>query len=198
MEVTLSGGKAFCHDHAQIRVIGSKKDVEKAVALVKAIPDLENIPFEYTSRKILQQLVEDNSLKAYISFDGNDIVNSKLILVNLKRIIEKGTLYDGKHPGYVAVGSMLRFPVVDKCILSDYFYNFLHLHCGSIAHYNKQGWVTEYPTVDDLRAFFKKNEFGRRVLDDLPHWASDYKRTVELIEKMLFPLENYVKQSQPQ
>jgi cobalamin biosynthesis Co2+ chelatase CbiK len=88
---------------------------------------------------------------------------------------------------------MLRVPSPGKCILSDYFYNFLTCHCGSIAHYNKQGWVAIYPTVDALKAFFKKNEFGRRVLDDIPDWASDYKKTVQLIEKMLFPLENYVR-----
>jgi len=187
-EVELIGGPCSFRDHAKIRIVGSKKDVEKAEAAVKAIPNLENIP-ESEARLTLQELVEQQNLKATILFDGNSIWNSKPILVNLRRIMEQGTLYNGAKPDYVAVGSMLRFPVVGECILSDYFYQFLSLHCGSIAHYNKQGWVTTYPTVEDFKAFFKKNEYGKRVLDDVPWWATDIRRIVELIENMLFPLE---------
>ena len=162
---------------------------------MSAIPDLKELS-ESKVRIIIQQIIEDNNLKATIMFDGNSVWNSKPILANLKRIMEHGTLYDGKHPEYVPIGSMLRMPRVGKCILSDYFYNFLHLDCGSIAHYNKQGWVTEYPTVEDLKAFFIKNEFGHRVLDDIPGWMTDAKRVVEEIERMLFPLRSYMKSRQ--
>ena len=187
-DIELVGGPCSFRDHATIRITGSKKDVEKAAAAVKSIPNLENI-HEGEARLLIQELVEQQNLKAYISYDGNGIWNSIPIIANLKKIMEHGTFYDGRHPGYVAVGSMLRFPIVDKCILSDYFYSFLNLHCGSIAHYNKVGWVTIYPTVDDLKAFFKRNEFGHRVLDDIPGWMTDAKRVVELIEHILFPLE---------
>lgn len=194
-KTSLVGGPCSFKDHAPIRIIGSKADVEKAEALVKAIPDLETL-YESQLRLIVQRLIEDNDLKASILIDGNSVWNSKPILANLKRIMQHGTLYDGEHPGYVAVGNMLRFPVCDKCILSDYFYDFLSLHCGSIAHYSKQGWITVYPTVKHLKAFFLKNEFGRRVLDDLPDWFTDGKRIVEAIEFMLFPLQSYAKTQQ--
>jgi hypothetical protein len=88
---------------------------------------------------------------------------------------------------------MLRMPVGGDPILSKYFYDFLHLHCGSIAHYNIQGWITEYPTLEDLKQFFKKNEYGKRVLDHIPVWMTDAKRIVEEIERQLFPFETYLK-----
>jgi len=182
-------------DHAQIRILGSKADIEKAEALVKAIPDLENLP-EAKARLIIQKIIEDNDLNVTIMFDGNSIWNSKPILRNLRRIMEAGTLYNGKKPRYIPIGSMLRMPVVGECILSDYFYGFLEGHCGSIAHYNKQGWVTEYPTVEDLKAFFKKNEHGHRVLDDIPGWMTDAKRVVEEVERTLFPLRSFMKSKQ--
>jgi len=182
-------------DHAQIRILGSKADSEKAEALVKAIPDLESLP-EPKARLIIQKTIEDNDLKATIMFDGNSVWNSKPILCNLKRIMEHRTLYNGKKPKYIPIGSMLRMPVVGECILSDYFYNFLSGHCGSIAHYSKQGWVTEYPTVEDLKDFFKKNEFGDRVLDHIPCWMTDAKRVVEEVETMLFPLQSFMKSKQ--
>jgi hypothetical protein len=167
--------------------------VETAVAAVKAIPDIELLS-ESKARLEIQKVIDEQGLKASILFDGNTVWSMTRILANLKQIMERGALYDGQHPGYVAVGSMLRFPVVEKCVLSDYFCHFLSLCCGSIAHYNKQGWVTTYPTLEDLKAFFKKNEFGHRVLDDIPDWETDVKRIVEAIEARLFPLESIIKQ----
>jgi len=69
--------------------------------------------------------------------------------------------------------------------LSDYLYKFLSLSCGSIAHYNKQGWIDVYPTVYDLRLFFVENEYGKRVLDTIPTWKTDAHRIVEEIEQIL-------------
>jgi hypothetical protein len=192
LEKTLVGGPCTFKEHAEIRIIGSKADVDKAEALVKAVPDLELL-HESKVRLIIQKLIEDNSLKAHILVDGNSVWNSKLILANLRQIMQHGTLYDGKHPSWRPIGSILRMPAVGKCILSDYFYDFLTDHCGSIAHYNKQGWVTEYPTVEDLKAFFKKNEQGQRVLDYLPGWFTDGRKIVEAIEFTLFPLQSYAK-----
>jgi hypothetical protein len=97
----------FC-EHAQIRIIGSKKDVEQAESAVKTIECLEQIS-EPKARLLIQQLIEEHNLKASILFDGNTVWDSRKIVGNLNRIIKYGTLYDGKHPGYVAVGSMLLF-----------------------------------------------------------------------------------------
>lgn len=195
MEKTLVGGPAMFRNHGWIRIIGSKKDVETAEAAVKTIPDLENLP-EPKARLEIQKLIDEQSLKASILFDGNTVLSKNRILQNLEQIIQHGTLYNKKKPRFIPIGSILRLPTVGDCILSDYFYHFL-TDCGSIAHYSKSGWVAIYPTVEDLKGFFKKNEFGHRVLDDIPHWKTDAKVIVEAIEGYLFPFEHYMQQQNP-
>ena len=168
----------------KIRIYGDKMEVARTQSLLLTIPNLFALS-EGEARLKIQDFLEEHNIKADILYDGNTVWNKKRILANAKRIVEHGTLYNGKKPAYIPIGSMLRFPVVDECILSDYFYSFLNQDCGSIAHYNKQGWVTEYPTLDDLRQFFRKNEFGRRVRDDIPDWRTDTKRLVLELEKIL-------------
>jgi len=193
LEKTLVGGPAAFRKHAEIRIIGSRKDVEQAEATLKTIPDLESLP-EPKARLEIQRLIDEQSLKASILFDGNTVWSKNRILRNLEEIMQHGTLYNKEKPRYIPIGSMLRMPVVGDCVLSDYFYHFL-TDCGSIAHYNKQGWVTEYPTLEDLKEFFKHNEHGRRVLDWIPSWKTDAKLIVEAIEAHLFPFKHFIEQS---
>ncbi len=178
--------------HAEIRIVGSKKDVEDAEAALKSIPVLELLP-EPKARLEIQRVIDEKALKADILFDGNTVWSMNRIITNLQTIINKGTLYNKQKPRLIPVGSMLRIPAVGDTILSNYFYNFLHLCCGSIAHYNIRGWVAHYPTVEELRDFFKKNEYGHRVIDDIPKWKTDATRIVEKIESLLFPFETFIK-----
>lgn len=168
----------------KITIIGSSQEVASAFSLLLTIPELL-VKNECEARLLIQDLIDKHRIKATIMFDGNTVWSKDRIIRNLKQIIEAGTLYNGKKPAYIPIGSMLRMHCVGECILSDYFYSFLNLYCGSIAHYNKQGWVTEYPTLEDLRAFFQKNEYGKRVLHDIPGRFTDAKRIVEEIEKLL-------------
>jgi len=178
--------------HADIRIVGSRKDVDEAEAALKTIKDLDLLP-EPKARLEIQRLIDDQNLKASILFDGNTVWSLNRIIGNLKRIIEHGVLYDKKRPRLIPIGSMLRMPTVGATILSDYFYDFLHGDCGSIAHYNIQGWVAQYPTLEDLKEFFKKNEYGHRVRDHIPGWKTDALRIVEAIEANLFPFETFMK-----
>lgn len=172
MEKNLTGGSATFRDHAQIRIIGNSKDVKKAETSLKTIQDLKNLP-EPKARLEIQRLIDSLNLKAHILFDGNSVWSKNRIISNLRRIIKHGALYDEKSPGERSL------------ILSDYFYDFLSLDCGSIAHYNKWGWVDVYPTVEDLRQFFKRNEYGQSVRDNIPGWMTDAKCIVEEIDTLL-------------
>ena len=109
------------------------------------------------------------------------------IVGNLKRIVEVGTLVGEKVRTCYPLASGIRIPTIydHQPILSNYFYQFLHLCCGSIAHYDIYGWISQYPTVEDLRQFFIKNEYGKRVRDWIPEWETDVKRIVEEIEVIL-------------
>jgi len=176
----------------KIEVHGQKKTVAKAEELLKTIEHLEDMT-EPATRLKLQDLIDENNVKATIMVNGNSVWSKKRILQNLKRIMEHGRLYGEKKPGRHLVAGVLWLPVDTDPVLSKYFYEFLHLCCGSIAHYNICGWVAQYPTLRHLKDFFRKNESGHRVLDDIPCWETDAKRIVEAIEIQLYPLESYMK-----
>jgi len=169
----------------RIRITGSKRDIERAEDILSSLLTSE-LP-EGDARLKIQKVIEEENLKASVLFNGNTVWDGRKIIRNLKQIIKAGVLYRKEKPRSVPIGSMLRMPTGGAPLLTKYFYGFLNLCCGSIAHYNIHGWIIEYPTVEDLRQFFIKNEFGKRVLDHIPAWQTDVKRIVEEIEKLLVP-----------
>ena len=181
----------------KITYCGNKRAVEKAQAIVGLIENAELVP-EPMLRLTIQDLIDKHNLRATIMINGNSVWSRKRIIRNLKQIIQHGKLYDKRKPRYYPIGSLLKIPAGGDPVLSNYFYNFLHLECGSIAHYNIQGWISMYPTLEDLKRFFKKNERGRRVLDWVPSWKTDVKRIVEAIDNQLFPLESYMRYKRQQ
>jgi len=176
----------------KLTIYGSKKDIETAREALSRIEGLDGMR-EGEARLKIQDVIHESHLEADILYDGNTVYNMYKILSNLKSIIDQGTLYDDKRPRLIPIGSMLRMPTVGNTILSEYFYKFLINTCGSIAHYSIQGWVTEYPTVEDLKTFFKKNEYGKPVREWIPFWHTDALKIVDEIEKMLFPFQAYLK-----
>ena len=142
---------------------------------------------ESNARLLIQEIVDRDSLKADVLINGNTVWSFKRIIRNLKQIVEAGTVIGEKVRTCYPLASGIRIPTIrdHRPILSKYFYQFLHLCCGSIAHYDIYGWISQYPTVEDLRQFFLKNEYGRRVLNHVPGWKTDTKRIVEQIEVIL-------------
>lgn len=162
----------------KITYYGSERDIAKAAAIIKKQRSLLRSK-EGKARLRIQKLIDEKGLKATIHINGNGVWSKTRILRNLERIMKHGTLYNedqSKPP-----------------ILSHYFYQFLHLCCGSIAHYDIHGWIHKYPTVEHLKQFFLKNEFGQRVLEGIPDWKTDAKAIVEAIEQRLFPFQSYMK-----
>ena len=162
----------------KITYFGSEKDIAKAAAIINRHRSLKRLP-ESKARLKIQGLIDKHSLKAAILVNGNTVWSKRRILTNLQRIMKHDTLYnlDQEKPP----------------ILSHYFYQFLHQTCGSIAHYDIHGWIHKYPRVEHLKEFFKKNEFGKRVLEWIPEWKTDAVEIVKEIESMLYPFETYMK-----
>lgn len=102
-------------------------------------------------------------LKATILYDGNQVWSRERLVSHVRTIVEHD----------------------DVGMMTDYLYQFLSLACGSIAHYNKAGWIYCYPTVNALRQFFFKNEFGQHVYDYVPKWKPDVRDIVSAIEALL-------------
>jgi len=163
----------------KITYYGSEKEISEAIAVLKQQKNLESRK-ESEARLIIQELIDKHHLKASILVNGNTIWSKSRILQNIEQIIQHGTLYneDQAKPPH----------------LSHYFYQFLSLECGSIAHYDIHGWIHKYPTIEHLKKFFKQNEFGKRVLDWIPPEHTDARAIVQAIEMRLFPFQSYLKQ----
>jgi len=163
----------------KITYFGSERDIAEAIAILKQHENITNMK-ETEARLLIQSLIDEHHLNASILVNGNAVWSKDRILRNLERIMQHGTLYnaeDQKKPP----------------VLSPYFYRFLHLDCGSIAHYDIHGWIHKYPTIEHLKKFFKCNEFGKRVLEWIPAQHADAREIVKQIEMRLFPFETYMK-----
>lgn len=146
----------------RVAIYGSDKQIQEAeIILLKNIPDLPTLT-EAQARIKIQEVIDSGNLKVDILFDGNSVWSKKKIIRDIKRIKKHG---------------------MKK--LTDYLYKFLSLSCGSIAHYNKYGWIACYPTIQDLRNFFRRNEFGERVLSHIPVWKTDAITIVREVEQEL-------------
>lgn len=146
----------------RVALYGPKKQIKEAeIILLKNIPELPTLS-ESQARLRIQDCLDFETIKVDILFDGNSIWSKKRILRDIKKIKKNGMKS-----------------------LSNYLYKFLSLSCGSIAHYNKFGWIACYPTLDDLRNFFCKNEYGERVLHHIPVWKTDAQEIVRDIERVL-------------
>ena len=148
----------FKYDN-NITVYGTKAEIDNAI---KALDGIYVGGSEAVVRLVIQEHIDKHNLKADILYDGNTVWSKKKVIAGIKKVKKNG------------MQSMTK-----------YLYNFLSLSCGSIAHYNIYGWIDTYPTIDDLRRFFLKNEFGRRVLEHLPRWNTDAHVIVEEIETEL-------------
>ena len=146
----------------KIRLVGMSANVNYAQNVINANKaEFENCG-EGATRIVLMQLIEKHGIKCSVLYSGNTVWNRAKLVKDVKAVVKNG------------MESM-----------SDYLYKFLSLACGSIAHYNKGGWIDYYPTVDDLREFFRRNEFGERVSNHIPSWHTDAKVAVEDIENVL-------------
>jgi len=146
----------------RVTIYGSSNNcIQAEIVLTKNIPQLPTLS-ESQARLKIQECIDYENIKADILFDGNSVWSKKKIIRDVKKVKKYG---------------------MKK--LSNYLYKFLSLCCGSIAHYNKFGWISSYPTVQDLRNFFRRNEFGERVLNHLPIWKTDAQVIVKEVEQEL-------------
>ena len=145
----------------RIKIYGAGKEIASAEKILSVYP-LETFN-ERQARKMLQEIIGDEDIKASILINGNTVWNKQKILRNVKRLIRTNDMNN----------------------LSDYFYEFLTNCCGSIAHFNKYGWICEYPTVLSLQRFFECNEFGERVYNHVSMNFIDAKEIILEIEELL-------------
>lgn len=143
----------------KIIICGNKKEM---VTVGNLLDKVELTGTESIDRLILQQFVDDNKLKTSILYDGNTIVSYNRIIAEYTNILKKNEFSK----------------------MSDYFYQFLHLDCGSIAHYDMRGWLHEYPDIESLKWFFNNNEMGTDIVRNQPSWKTDVIKITKDILKL--------------
>lgn len=125
------------------------------------IPDHASEP---DVRKALLPFVETKlGPSEWILYDGNSVWDVKRLIKQFKTFVK---YYDYEH-------------------FTKYLYEFFHLQCGSIAHYNKAGWLSTYPDLDSFKEFFIGNEYGSTVQDYPPTWHYDARQATEQMSTVL-------------
>jgi len=148
--------------NTQITLYGSKQEIKRAMEYYRKVdiqPKLTGN--EYDDRLMLMNAFVPH-IKCSVCYSGNTVWNKERLIRDFKRILKNGMK-----------------------ALSDYLYEFLHLDCGSIAHYNKQGWIATYPTIASLHQFFKRNEYGQAVISHMPSWKADAIEIAKELDRLL-------------
>ncbi len=140
----------------RIRVSGNKaSEVTETEAL---LDELELTGLEAKDRLLIQEAIDKHNIRSTILYNGNTVWGKNRIVNEFKRLKKRG----------------------DLSTMTDHFYSFLHLVCGSIAHYSKCGWIDFYQnSVHALEEFFKNNEWGVDISEYQPRWRTDVQKIAQ-------------------
>ena len=152
--------------NAKITLYGAKQHIKQAINYFNKSNFHSKLSGDESSDRLALMTGYLPNIKCAISYNGNTIWSKDKLIRDFKRILNNGM----KN-------------------LSDYLYEFFHLCCGSIAHYNKQGWIATYPTLASLRNFFVKNEYGEPVITHIPSWQSDAVEIAQAMDRLINKLQ---------
>jgi hypothetical protein len=142
-----------------LRIIGSHCEVFAACDLM---PDVTKMS-EGDARLRIQEIMASSRLNVTVLYDGNRIWSFTRIIRDFKRVLEENSTQK----------------------MTKNLYLFFSLCCGTIAHYDADGWSSEYPDNAALKQLFLRNELGKRVQDYIPAWKTDARKIVVEIERLL-------------
>jgi hypothetical protein len=145
--------------NTKITLYGSKNEIKRAMSYFNEANIRQRLTDDEYSDRLMLMNEFVPYIKCSITYDGNTVWNKEKLIRDFRKILNNGMKS-----------------------LSDYLYGFFHLDCGSIAHFNKQGWITTFPTMASLKQFFEKNEYGQPVIDHMPHWKAD---AIEIVKEMV-------------
>jgi len=138
--------------------------MDKLKTYLKANPIADDVKEAEVRRRLLPFVEQTLGPKEWILYDGNTVWDVKRLMKQFKVFVKD---YSANK-------------------FTDYLYEFFHLQCGSIAHYNKFGWLSVYPGISSFKQFFNRNEYGERVKDYPPAWHYDARLATGQMHKILF------------
>jgi hypothetical protein len=152
-----------------VRATKGEKDLLPLIEFLMDKPEPKN---EYELRKLLVSFIENHKMAGSLLVNGNLVWDVGKLLVHFQRLLNNAEYVNGEWR-------------LKLSSFSNYLYDFLTLNCGSIAHYNKAGWLHTYPTKTALRSFFERNEYGRPVANYSPDWYYDARMAQASMAKMI-------------
>jgi len=165
----------------KIAIYGNRKEIDEAKGVLDGLNLSDN---EHGDRLVIQKAIDEHKVKASILYDGNTVWSYDRVIRDFRRALNSAPRQLAQPAALVWPGHPYNYASSGEYGLTNYLYNFLSLECGSIAHFNKDGWIGTYPTKNDLRQFCKHNEFGQDILRHQPSWASDGQRIAKDILEM--------------
>ena len=145
----------------RITLHGNEKNVARCEELLESIK-IYLVGREDKDRLVIQENVCDK-VRCSILYEGNSVHGIKTIMNDFDKLFKEGGMSN----------------------LTDELYDFFHLNCGTIAHYNREGWIGNYSSIGALRDLFMRNEYGQDVYSHIPSWKTDCKEIVLKMESKL-------------
>lgn len=125
----------------KVAICWSRQEIDHALLwLVK----LSLTGVESQDRLLIQDCIDEHKFKSSILYDGNTVRPYRKTIEEYKKLLKNWVRS-----------------------LSNYLYNFFHLQ-WTIAHYDIQWWIANYPMVDDVKEIV---QWGT-----VPAWKTDVKR----------------------
>jgi hypothetical protein len=138
--------------NSRIKVFGTDQEVADTIVVLTDNAS-RFIGGEVPDRLVLQELIEKHNLTASIVYQGNTVTPLTKTINDLKAVIDSN----------------------DMNVMSDQLFNVFIFRCGAKRYDTRQKFIEQYPTVQSLARFFRKNEFGENIIYHVPNWNSDFK-----------------------
>jgi hypothetical protein len=150
----------------QLIVYGNHKNLpallNRLEILMKGLQEHQMVS-EGELRVMIQDIMEVTDCPLDITLKGNGVYPFTKTIRDFKRVVKANDTYK----------------------MTKHLYHFFSLCCGTIAHYNLNGWASVYPNNMALRDLFNRNEYGYRLVEYIPEWKTDTKRIVVEMDKIL-------------
>jgi hypothetical protein len=152
--------------NTKITLYGSKQEIKHTMNYFNKANIRQKLSGDEHSDRLVLMNEFVPQIKCSISYNGNTVWNKEKLIRDFNKILKHGMES-----------------------LSDYLYEFFHLCCGSIAHFDKRGWIATYPTIASLRKFFHRNEYGQSVVAHMPSWQADAVEIAQEMDRLLKTLQ---------
>jgi len=142
-------------------ISGNTKNVSKAAKLVRDMVDKGMFSSDEGYNRLLLQTALDKA-RCEMIYNGCSVYSKDRIIHDFKICLNSGMEY-----------------------MSDELYCFFINSCGTIAHYNRVGWLDWYSNKSKLKELFKRNNYGMSILDYIPDRHTDSKEIVYMMLRLL-------------